>query len=147
MQYRLLVPADHDAAVAAGVPKGAPILCQGGQSPKLGVIVGQPAGRFQGGQFADRCRQAVATGRRQRLDLDWRQVGVWDEYLGEVKLQLAPLLHDWCGRPLYRNDLEADDSLYNQREQARRQARQALMRGDQLRAFRLLARHNPRFPF
>jgi hypothetical protein len=126
MMQRVLVPADNEQK--DGIPRGACLL----------EIRGNRAICFfqRNTSFADLCQAASHNqGRLITIDFETVAVASYDDYNGELR----PLnrgfadLEKWCGKPFYRNDLEAKDSLTSRRHQARR----LMMQGRTAEAFRI----------
>lgn len=137
----LYVPADfadaplgaRRAAALVGVGRGAVVMvvCQQRTSPH--------------GRFADDARaaaNALRAGAGTRVPAEQlRLVGYFDEAMGEIRLRDRGALDGWVGRRMYRQDLEASDSLHETRMQARRDLRQALITGRPDKAAQIVNRH------
>lgn len=94
--------------------------------------------------FADTCR--VAANRPRRLEIDPDKlvcVGFWEENRGVLRLQpgYERQLGIWISRMVDRRELEACDSLANQRQQARQGMRRAMMQGRVGQAEAIARRH------
>jgi hypothetical protein len=95
--------------------------------------------------FADCCRRAERSAIIQ-TEAELVQVGWWDVHLGEARVLPGRerALSIWIKRAVNRNQLEARDSLHNQRSDARQEMRRALMQGNTAKASQLMQRHNLR---
>ena len=139
----LYVPADASAAPAGAQP-GAAIIGRRGPRGVLVAVAG-PDPRARADAYADRASRAVSllrAGRGVTVPAETLHlVGYFNESLGVVNLRDPQAAARWVGRPLYRNDLEAADSLHNQRMGARRDLRRALTSGRPDQAAAIVARH------
>lgn len=109
----------------------------------IDVVVLQPHDRRE--RYADTIRRALKQGRRHELPLDTLfEAGIFDDHAGELKMLPGRdrAIGGWIGQPVHRGVLECTDSRQAVRGQARRDMRNAMMRGDVASAARIMNEHH-----
>lgn len=107
------------------------------------VVVCRPVDRRE--RYADTIRRALKQGRREEIALDTlTEAGIFDDHAGELRMLpgRAPVIGGWIGQPVHRGVIECTDSRNAVRGEARRDMRNAMMRGDVARAARIMNEHH-----